>query len=377
MRQALEDLALDCRTALTAELSAGRIHGGAACILDVEAGERRNVFVGRNAPAGPAVSQDSVVRTYSMTKAMLATVALRLIDAGLLRGLDMSAAELAAGIEGVSVPEGMTLRRLLSMSSGLAGAKEHARMERVYRAAGILPFDYTDRGYGTDENDFLRRIFDCALSSEPGTQWEYGRSADVAGLLLQHHLATPLDVLFDRHLFEPLGMASSGFSLPRGVPNDSVLQPPADPPTGEPLSRLDRSGGFCSAGSGGLTSLRDYLTFLEAVFFPVEGSAFLSDAARTELLTDQISGLHDTGPDYIPGPGWGFGLSLGITPRDCGPENVRRVAWLGRAGTSFIVDLKEKLIMLFAAPSYGQTRVLQAAFADLVDTNLQQLAGTR
>ncbi|MBT2363976.1 beta-lactamase family protein [Streptomyces sp. ISL-10] len=377
MRHMVEDLARDCHSLLTAEIDAGRIQGGAACIRDIAAGEQRTVFVGRNSPAGPPVTLDSVVRIYSMTKPMLATVVLRLIDAGLLPGLDMSAAELAAGIRGLSVPAGMTLRQLLSMSSGLAGSKEHERMQQVYRAAGVLPFDYTDRGYDTDEIDFLRRIFGCELSSAPGTQWEYGRSADVAGLLIQHYLGTPIDMLFSRHLFEPLAMASSGFFLPPGVATDSVLQPPADPPTGESLSRLDRTGGFRSAGSGGLASLRDYLTFLEAVFIPPADSDFLSDAARAELLSDQIVGLHDTGPDYIPGPDWGFSLNVGISPRHCGPENARRVAWLGRAGTSFIIDLEEKLIMLFAAPSYGQTRILQAAFAELTYRHSRQTAGTR
>lgn len=377
MRPALEDLARDCRSALTVEIEAGRVLGGAACIRDIASGEQRTVFAGRNSATGPPVSLDSVVRLYSMTKPMLATVALRLIDAGLLPGLDMAAAELAAGLRGVSVPEGMTLRQLLTMSSGLAGSKEHERMQQVYRAAGVLPFDYTDRGYDTDESDFLRRIFGCEPSTAPGTQWEYGRSADVAGLLIQHYLGTPLDVLFRRHLFEPLGMTSSGFSLPPGLTADSVLQPPIDPPTGESLGRLDRATGFRSAGSGGLASLRDYLTFLEAVFFPAPDSALLSKEARAELLSDQITGLHDTGPDYIPGPGWGFSLNFGISPRYCGPEDARRVAWLGRAGTSFVVDLEEELIMLFAAPCYGRTRVLQATFAELVDTHLLQTASNR
>ncbi|MGW3173914.1 serine hydrolase domain-containing protein [Streptomyces sp. NPDC001153] len=344
---------------------------------DIASGGQRTVFVGRNAPAGPPVSLDSIVRLYSMTKPMLATLTLRLIDTGRLPGLDMPVAELALGVQGLQVPAAMTLRHLLTMSSGLAGSKEHERMQQVYRAAGVLPFDYTDRGYDTDETDFLRRLFACELSAAPGTQWEYGRSADAAGLLIQHYLGTPLDVLFSRYLFEPLGMTSSGFCLPPGLAPDLVLQPPVDPPTGERLTRLDRTCGFRSAGSGGLASLRDYLTFLQAVFFPEPDSGLLSESARAELLSDQIAGLHDTGPDYIPGPDWGFSLNFGISPRHCGPDDARRLAWLGRAGTSFIVDLEKKLILLFAAPSYGRTRILQAMFADLADRHLPQVASTR
>jgi CubicO group peptidase (beta-lactamase class C family) len=377
MRRELDALAQHCHTYLATEVEAGRILGGAACIRDVAEDRQRAVLVGRNSPTGHPVSEDSVIRLYSMTKPMLATLALRLIDAGLLPGLDIAVAELAAGLSGVRAPAEMTLRHLLSMSSGLAGSKEHERMQQVYRAAGVLPFDYTGRAYATDETDFLRRIFGCPLSAPPATQWEYGRSADVAGLLLQHYLRTPLDALFSRHLFEPLGMRSSGFLLPSGHTMESVLQPPIDPPTGESLTSLDRPGGFRSAGSGGLASLRDYLRFLEAVFFPAPGSDFLSDAARAELLSDQIVGLHDTGPDYVPGPGWGFSLNFGISPRGCRPESARRLAWLGRGGTSFIVDLEEKLIMLFAAPCYGRTRVLQATFAELADTYLRQTVSTR
>ncbi|MFG3024994.1 serine hydrolase domain-containing protein [Streptomyces sp. NPDC048254] len=372
MRPEPEAIAEACRAVLTAEAEAGRIVGGAACIHDVAADRDLAVFVGRNAPTGRPVSEDSVIRLYSMTKPMLATLVLRLIDAGLLPGLDMPVQGLAAGLSEVRVPAGMTLRQLLNMSSGLAGSKEHEQMQREYRAAGVLPFDYTDRAYDTDEIDFLRRIFDCRLSAPPGEQWEYGRSADVAGLLLQHHLGTPLDVLFRRYLFEPLGMASSGFFLPPGLGMDSVLQPPMDPPTGESLTDLDRRTGYRSAGSGGLASLRDYLTFLKAVFFPAPGTAFMTEATRAELLADQIVGLHDTGPDYIPGPGWGFSLNFGIWPRNCRPAEARRLAWLGRAGTSFVVDLEEELIMLFAAPCYGRTRVLRATFAELADHHLQR-----
>ncbi|MFF8991074.1 serine hydrolase domain-containing protein [Streptomyces sp. NPDC014983] len=376
-RAALKDLARDCEATLAAEIEAGRVGGGAACLRDVASGEQHTVFMGRNAPDGPAVTLDSVVRLYSMTKPMLATLALRLIDAGRLPGLDMRVSELAAGIDGVRVPPTMTLRHLLTMSSGLAGSKEHERMQRVYRAAGVLPYDYTERGYGTDETDFLRRVLGCELSAAPGAQWEYGRSADVAGLLIQHHLGTPLDALFRTYLFEPLGMASSGFFLPPDLTADVVLQPSADPPTGESLADLRRTSGFRSAGSGGLASLRDYLAFLQAVFFPAPDSAFLSESARVELLSDQIAGLHDTGPDYIPGPGWGFGLNFKISPRYCGPGTARRVAWLGRAGTSFLVDLEKELILLFAAPSYGQTRILQATFTELADRHLPQVASAR
>jgi CubicO group peptidase (beta-lactamase class C family) len=358
------------RTYLAEEVASGRILGGVAHCRDVGRDRRWSVLVGRDARHGPPVSDDSVVRLYSMTKPLLAVLTLRLVDLGLLPGLDVPVAELADGLDGVRVDPRMTVRHLLTMTSGLAGAKfADERMRRIYEAAGVLPFDYTERAYRTDETDFLRRIFRCPLSAAPGRQWEYGRSADVLGLLLQHHLRTPVDALFTRHLFAPLGMTSSGFFLPPDRAPATVLQPPADPPTGERLAALTRPAGFRSAGSGGLASPADYARFLEAVFFPAPRTPLLSPDARAELLTDQIAGLHDTGPDYIPGSGWGFSLNFGITPRNSRPADARRLAWLGRCGTSFIVDLKDQRIMTFAAPCFGRPRELQAAFSDIVDTS--------
>src|ERR1700720_24712 len=52
------------------------------------------------------------------------------------------------------------------------------------------------------------------LLHQPGTRWEYGRSTDVVGRLVEALSGQRLSAFFQRRILGPLGMADPGFHVP-------------------------------------------------------------------------------------------------------------------------------------------------------------------
>ena len=54
------------------------------------------------------------------------------------------------------------------------------------------------------------------LVYSPGTQWRYSLATDVCGHLVEALSGQPLDKYFAEHIFEPLGMTDTAFSVAPG-----------------------------------------------------------------------------------------------------------------------------------------------------------------
>jgi CubicO group peptidase (beta-lactamase class C family) len=52
------------------------------------------------------------------------------------------------------------------------------------------------------------------LFAQPGSTWEYGRSTDVLGALVERISGEPLDGFLASRIFSPLGMQDTGFFVP-------------------------------------------------------------------------------------------------------------------------------------------------------------------
>ena len=49
---------------------------------------------------------------------------------------------------------------------------------------------------------------------QPGEKWFYGASADVLGAVLEKAADMPLDALYRKRVFQPLGMTDTDFYVP-------------------------------------------------------------------------------------------------------------------------------------------------------------------
>jgi D-alanyl-D-alanine carboxypeptidase len=158
---------------------------------------------GQDAP----IDRDDLWHLGAITKSMTATVAARIVEAGLISWETTIGFRLAA-IASEIRPEyfDVTLEELLSHVSGLPA--DLGMNDRV-RLSG-------DADEDVDRANYVRTIF----SGEPeGNRDEYLYSNAgyvVVALMLEEATGERWETLMQTHLFEPLGMDSAGFGAPLG-----------------------------------------------------------------------------------------------------------------------------------------------------------------
>jgi len=150
-------------------------------------------------PSHRPMRPDTVFDLASLTKPLAATaVALALVDQGML-ALDEEITRHLPELRPVA-GAGVTVRRLLTHSSGLSGWR---------------PL-YT-KGHGRDAA--LRQIADLGITYSPGSRFEYSDLGMITlGIALERIAGQPLDALFTDLLAAPLGLTATSY-LPSGPPD--------------------------------------------------------------------------------------------------------------------------------------------------------------
>lgn len=341
--------------------------------------------VGTLAPAtGTPMSLDAIFRIYSMTKPILSVAALSLYEGGLLDLGDPVGRflpELADLPVGESTPDGgyrlvtaeraMTVADLLRHTSGIVGGYFGTPwILKLYAEAGIREFDHTDAAFTTSTQDLVSALGTLPLAMQPGAHWEYGRSGDVLGRLLEVAGNRSLDALLADRVFDPLDMADTGFFVPPRHAH-RIAQPAAAFAADTVLRDFTSRPTFLSGGSGAFSTLRDYLRFTQMLLGRGElaGQRVLSRKSVELMTSDQLGPLYGTGPDYMPRDGYTFGLGVAVR-KQSGLSDILGSAgdfwWLGRGSTSFFVDPAEDMIGLLMTQRYWRARHYQRLFKNLV-----------
>ena len=191
---------------------------------------------GKREPNGDAMKYDSIFRIYSMTKPMVTTALMQMVEEGRLQVSDpvskflpsMGAMKVGTEVVGADgkphlqladPTRPMTVQDLMRHTSGLVyGARGESLVYQAYRTAKI-----GDRTMTNEE--FVARLSKMPLHFNPGDRWEYSVAVDVQGRLLEVlNGGKPLhEVLADR-IFKPLGMVDTSFQVPADKMN-RVAQP--------------------------------------------------------------------------------------------------------------------------------------------------------
>jgi CubicO group peptidase (beta-lactamase class C family) len=322
--------------------------------------------------ANKTMRTDSMFRICSMTKPITSVAVMMLYEEGFFLLEDPVAKYLPefknakvyvvpAKGDPYSIPatREVTIRDLLRHTSGLTyqwNATLGGLYEKANVASGLLPYD------GTIE-DSVKRLAGVPLLFSPGDRWEYGLSVDVLGRLVEVVSGKPLDVFFRERIFGPLGMKDTYF-----YPPESKLDRLAAAYTyydGKGLNRFpDRpitEGTFAysadypyrgpkklfSGGAGLVSTVEDYARFCQ-MFLDQDraGAKPLLSRKSVELMT------HDQLGKISADQTFGFGLGFGVAGvRSPLPElgSVGELSWGGFFFTSFIVDPKEDMVVIFMA----------------------------
>jgi CubicO group peptidase (beta-lactamase class C family) len=233
-------------------LLAGRTETGAVpgLSLAVVKGDRlvwtRGFGFADLATSTPATPRTSYL-WFSMTKTVTATAVVRLAEEGEL-DLDAPADEYYGGLKVVSQPTPVTVRHLLSHSSGLANP---VPIRWVYAAAGPVP----------DRRAFVERLLgkNRRLRFAPGERAGY---SNLGYLVLGEVIAEVTGTSYEDHvrqeILSPLGMERTGFYYPddEGGAAATGYQPLWKPFT--PLFRAALPRGIVGARQGRYVSFEPF-----------------------------------------------------------------------------------------------------------------------
>ena len=173
-----------------------RRHHAAGSAVLVSDGSRFSLVLEKPSPAGQAASPDTYFRVASITKMATALLSVILVHDGLLDP-DAPVAGYLPDSDGLPELDGVTLRRLLSHTSGLA---DPLRLESLLESGA--PY---------------REAVSGARAAEPGSSFRYSNLGfGLVGCILESVTGTVLGELFSSRIFRPLGMNASveGCSLP-------------------------------------------------------------------------------------------------------------------------------------------------------------------
>lgn len=352
-----------------------------------EAGFAQGFGVRRLGAPDP-MTPDTVVWIASMTKAVTAVAAMRLVEAGRL-SLDAPAADTLPEIAEIQVLEGfdgagqpilrapkraITLRHLLTHTSGMSYEMWSRQTIAARKALGLPPM--------TSGKLAALRL---PLLFDPGDAWNYGIGLDWAGRMVEAASGQRLGAHFAETIFAPLGMADTAFRLtdamrarmasihtrgPDGVltPTDMVIE--QDPE-------------FESGGGGLYSTARDYLAFARMILNggrhgrdrllkPETVAMMAQDQIPRLTVQPMVSAMPaaTNDADFFPGLPCGWGLSFLVNRRPS-PQgrSAGGLAWAGLANTYYWIDhgrgttgiLISQVLPFFDAKAVGLFRGFEAA----------------
>ncbi|MFD8620900.1 serine hydrolase domain-containing protein [Streptomyces sp. NPDC059513] len=250
--------------------AAGRIDAPDVVLAMSRAGVR-TVHTGGSAEPGPIPRERLHHELGSASKPFAGLLLARLVAQGRVRYEDRAADLLAPGLPVHPAVRRITLRHLLTHTSGLPGLPADFYPQAVPR--------WSSDPYGNYPADRVVRAFLRARPRHrPGTRWHYSNFAvSVLGHTLAAATGTPWEVLLHQQVLAPLGLEAT--LLRPGPDGTDATSHRRD---GTPLPALD-TGGFTAAGALRSSPL-DLLTFLEAHVGGATGSP--TDPSLATALTE-------------------------------------------------------------------------------------------
>ncbi len=334
---------------------------------------------------GVPMTRDAIFRIYSMTKPLVSVAAMMLMEQGKLLLSDPVARYLpeyanqkvARQVEGVvqlqEVRQLATVQDLLRHTAGLTYEfMGSSSVQRQYAQSRIGSRQRSNR-------EFSLQLAALPLMFEPGTAWEYGRSTDVLGRLIEVVSGTTLGAYLRENIFEPLRMEETWFSVPQQQ-QYRIAEPFARDPDGAMQIRLVdiREDAVMESGGGGLASTaHDYARFLQFMLNrgELDGVRLLGSRTVAFMISDHLGLIpvnSGASRELLP-VGYGFGLGFAIrkeTGLAAEPGSIGAYYWGGMAGTTFFVDPAEDLFACLMLQAPNQREYYRKLFRNLVYATL-------
>jgi CubicO group peptidase (beta-lactamase class C family) len=370
------------------EVTTGRIPGAILLIQQHGNPIYHESFGVQDVVSKAPITDRTIFRLFSMTKALTSVTAMALVDEGKLKledtvakyipsfanvkvGVEKKADDGTKTLELVPPSRSPTVLDLMRQTSGITyGFYGDSLVRKAYAAENLYGGDF-------DLAEFAERIAKLPLHDQPGSLWQYGHSTDVLARILEIVSGKSLLEVEREKLLDPLGMKDTAFF----VTNPEKQKLLAQPMPNDSNFRVGRETDptvlkkWQSASGGMVSTMSDYARFAQMLLDggKFEGKTILSPKAFELMTTDQIGPDSGVGRDhfYFPGDGFGFGLGLAVrtdpgNAKPPPPGSLGELKWDGASGCYFVIDRKQDMFFILLEQTPSERQRIQRSVKQLI-----------
>src|SRR5882757_5939635 len=370
------------------EVDTGKIAGAIVLIQQHGKPVYHQSFGVQDAVSKAPITDQTIFRLFSMSKAISSVVAMTLIENGKIKlddpvskyipsfadvkvGVEKIAADGTKSLELVPPRRPPTVLDLMRHTSGITyGFYGDSLVRKAYAASNLYGGDF-------DLAEFAERIAKLPLHNQPGALWQYGHSTDVLARIMEIVSGKSLFQLEKEKLLDPIGMKDTSFfvtdpekqkRMAQPMPNDSDFR----------VGRINDPTRFKkweSASGGMVSTMADYSRFVQMLLNggKFEGKTYLSPKAFELMSSDHVGKGSGVGRDYFYFPGDGFGFGLGLAVRtDPGnakpppPGSLGELKWDGASGCYFVIDRKQNMFFVLLEQTPSERQRIQRTLKQLI-----------
>ena len=370
------------------EVATGKIPGAVVLIRQHGKPVYHESFGVQDVASKAPITDQTIFRLFSMTKAITSVAAMTLVDEGKLKldepvskyipsfanvsvGVENKADDGTKTLELVPPNRAPTILDLMRHTSGITyGFYGDSLVRKAYAAANLYAGDF-------DLAEFAERIAKLPLHNQPGSLWQYGHSTDVLARIMEIVSGKSLLEIEKEKLLDPLGMKDTRFFvtdaekqklLAQPMPNDSDFRVGRE-------NRPEIVKKWESASGGMVSTMSDFSRYAQMLLDggKFDGKTYLSPKAFEMMTTDHVGPGSGAERDYFYFPGDGFGFGLGLAVRtDPGnakpppPGSLSELKWDGASGCYFVIDRKQDMFFVLLEQTPTQRQRIQRTLKQLI-----------
>jgi CubicO group peptidase (beta-lactamase class C family) len=372
----------------TNEVATGKIAGANVLIQQHGKPVYHQTFGVQDGVSKTPISDKTIFRLSSLTKAITSVVAMQLIQDGKIKlddpvskyipsfanmkvGVEKKAEDGGRTLELVPLARPITILDLMRHTSGITyGFYGDSLVRKAYKEANIYAGDF-------DLAEFAERIARLPLHNQPGALWQYGHSTDILARIMEIVSGKSLLEIEREKLLDPLGMNDTRFF----VTEPDKLKLLAQPVLNDSDFRVGRQyrtevrQKWESASGGMVTTMHDFSRFAQMLLNggTFEGKTYLSPKTFELMASDHAGKTSGVERDYFYFPGDGFGMGLGFAVRtDPGnakpppPGSLGELKWDGASGCYLVIDRKQDMFFLVLEQTPSERQRVQRTLKQLV-----------
>jgi CubicO group peptidase (beta-lactamase class C family) len=372
---------------LTRYVDENRISGAVALVLRDGKPVYQRAVGWADKEAGRKMTNDTVFRIASQTKAFTSTAVLALVEEGKI-GITQPVGDFiptfkkstvamrddSGAVTVVPARRAITIADLLTHTAGISYGTD-ATVAAQYREKGLGPA--AGNGWYTADKDepicvTMERLGTLPFVAQPGTAFVYGYNTDILGCIVEKASGMPLDEFIRTRITQPLGLKDTRFYIPPAE-RDRLAAVYGSGPDGKIVRAAEGAKGQghyvegprkSFAGGAGLTSTaHDYARFLEMIRHggALDGVRILAPRTVELMTTNQSGTLHST-----TGLGFGFGFETVDRYGASGLAGVGAFGWGGAYGTTYQVDPKSRMTVILMIQLMPNATDIQPKFSTAV-----------